>query len=374
MSGQGSEGERPIIVIKKGGHAEHGHHGGAWKVAYADFVTAMMALFMVLWLVGQSPKTRSTVGAYFRDPLGLAGGGNNEYNRGPNSGGAGFFEGGNTAMSMEVAITSGRVDEEGHGKKKDDIIRLNQARDRLAQALMALRSDHWARHVELTATEEGLRIEIQDDENESLFLSGSAKINPDAKDVLTAIASEVGLMPNRVVVEGHTDATRTATSDDGNWPLSTQRANAARAFFVANGLRRDQIAGVEGYADQRLRLWHDPTNPRNRRISMLVLLERGHRKALAAVPKDADHPLVERLEDLDYQTQGPSDPIEIAPIGRRLPLTPGSGPAPGGPTPAPDAGPTPDASPAPDAAPEEAGPAPEAAPAPAPDTPAAPAP
>ena len=106
---------------------------------------------------------------------------------------------------------------------------------------------------------------------------------------------------------------------------------------------------------------------------MLVLLERGHRKALAAVPKDADHPLVERLEDLDYQTQGPSDPIEIAPIGRRLPLTPGSGPAPGGPTPAPDAGPTPDASPAPDAAPEEAGPAPEAAPAPAPDTPAAPA-
>ena len=111
MSGQGGEGERPIIIVKKGGHGDHGHHGGAWKVAYADFVTAMMALFMVLWLVGQSPKTRSTVGAYFRDPLGLAGGGNNEFNRGPNAGGAGFFEGGNTAMSMEVAITSGRVDD-----------------------------------------------------------------------------------------------------------------------------------------------------------------------------------------------------------------------------------------------------------------------
>ena len=80
-------------------------------------------------------------------------------------------------------------------------------------------------------------------------------------------------------------STRTTTSDDGNWSLSTQRANAARAFFVANGLRRDQIAGVEGYADQRLRLWHDPTNPRNRRISRLVLLERGQRRAHAAVPK-----------------------------------------------------------------------------------------
>jgi chemotaxis protein MotB len=371
MSGQGNDGERPIIVIKKGRHAEHGHHGGAWKVAYADFVTAMMALFMVLWLVGQSPKTRSTVGAYFRDPLGLAGGGNTEYNRGPNSGGAGFFEGGNTAMSMEVAITSGRIDEEGHGKKKDDIIRLNQARDRLAQALMALRSDHWARHVELTATEEGLRIEIQDDDNESLFLSGSAKINPAAKNVLTAIAGEVGLMPNRVVIEGHTDATRTATSDDGNWPLSTQRANSARAFFVTNGLRRDQVASVEGYADQRLRLWHDPTNPRNRRVSMLVLLERGHRKALAEVPQNVEHPLVERLEDLDYQTQGPSDPIEIAPIGRRLPLTPGSGPAPGGPTPTPDAMPTP-VVPTPDAAMSPAPAAPAAPPTPAPEATPAP--
>lgn len=331
MSGQGGEGERPIIIIKKGGHGDHGHHGGAWKVAYADFVTAMMALFMVLWLVGQSPKTRSTVGAYFRDPLGLAGGGNNEFNRGPNAGGAGFFEGGNTAMSMEVAITSGRIDEDGFGKKKEDMVQLNQARDRLAQALMSLRSDHWARHVELTATEEGLRIEIQDDEKDSLFVTGSARINKEAEPVLEAIANEVGLMPNRVVIEGHTDSTGGGGANDGNWALSAARANSARGFFVEHGLRRDQVAEIRGYADQRLRLWHDPESPRNRRISMLVLLERGHRRALADVPKDAPHPLVKRLEDLDYDERGPSDPIEVAPQGDALPRTPRSGPTPGGP-------------------------------------------
>ena len=350
MSGGGGEGERPIIIVKKGGHGDHGHHGGAWKVAYADFVTAMMALFMVLWLVGQSPKTRSTVGAYFRDPLGLAGGGNNEFNRGPNAGGAGFFEGGNTAMSMEVAITSGRIDAEGLGKKKEDIVQLSQARDRLAQALMSLRSDHWARHVELTATEEGLRIEIQDDDNESLFVKGSARINKDAEKVLAAISNEVGLMPNRVVIEGHTDATRTANDGDGNWALSAARADAARDFFTKNGLRRDQVAGIRAYADQRLRLWHDPTNARNRRVSVLVLLERGHRRALNDVPKDAPHPLVEKLEDLDYQDHSPSDPIEINPLdGGRLPLTPASGPAPGGPEPA---APPPAAEATPDTVPE----------------------
>ncbi len=327
MSGGGSEGERPIIIVKKKVHGGHGHHGGAWKVAYADLVTAMMALFMVLWLIGQSPKTRSTVGAYFRDPLGLAGGGNNEVNTGPQSGGAGFFEGGNTALSIEMAITNGRISKDSGVQDREELVQLSHARDRLAQALMALRSNAWARHVELTATEEGLRIEIQDRGDVSLFVGGSSKINPEAIPVLDAIGEELGLMPNRVVIEGHTDATP-AGRGTSNWELSSDRANAARNYLTNHGLRREQVAEVRGYADQRPRLWHDPKNPRNRRVSILVLLERGNKREHDPVPAPVAHPLVERLEDLDYAAQGPDDPIELSPDGDRLPATPETGPAP----------------------------------------------
>ena len=99
--------KRPIIIIKKKKIHGHGGHVGAWKVAFADFVTAMMALFMVLWLVAQSPQTKSAVGAYFRDPLGIENGGNTEVNTGPNTGGAGFFEGGNTAVAVDTSFSAG---------------------------------------------------------------------------------------------------------------------------------------------------------------------------------------------------------------------------------------------------------------------------
>jgi len=325
MSGGGGDGERPIIIVKKKVHGEHGHHGGAWKVAYADLVTAMMALFMVLWLIGQSPKTRSTVGAYFRDPLGLAGGGNNEVNTGPQSGGAGFFEGGNTALSIEMAITNGRISKGSSGQDREELVQLSHARDRLAQALMALRSNAWARHVELTATEEGLRIEIQDRGDVSLFVGGTSRLNPEAEPLLSAIAEELGLMPNRVVIEGHTDATP-AGRNTSNWELSANRANAARTYLTGHGLRREQVAEVRGYADQRPRLWHDPKNPRNRRVSVLVLLERGNKREHNPEEPPKAHPLVERLEDLDYAAQGPDGPIEVSPSGARLPATPPDGP------------------------------------------------
>jgi len=305
-------GERPIIIVKKKVHGGHGHHGGAWKVAFADFVTAMMALFMVLWLVGQSPKTQSAVGAYFRDPLGVASGGNLEINTGPQRGGAGFFAGGNTAVALDISFAAGKGSD---GARNDhEMPELSNARSRLAQALLELHMDSWSRHVELTAVDEGLRIEIQDTEDESLFPSGRTSINPSARPMLQRIAEELALLPNPLILEGHTDSQPARHKD--NWDISIARANEARRFLEANGLRRDQVIEVRGYADRRPWLWHRPTDPRNRRISILVLLSR---EDVDHGPENPDlesrHPLIKQLRKIDLAAQGPGKVLELEPNG-----------------------------------------------------------
>ncbi|MBX7082498.1 MAG: OmpA family protein [Nannocystaceae bacterium] len=305
--------KRPIIIVKKKGHGGHGHHGGAWKVAFADFVTAMMALFMVLWLVAQSPQTKSAVGAYFRDPLGIESGGNTEINTGPNTGGAGFFGGGNTAVAVDTSFAAGNGAERRPTKELPE---LSNARNRLTQALLALHMDSWARHVELTAVEDGLRIEILDSEDLQLFAPGSAKLDPAAKPVLTAVAREVGALPNRIVIEGHTDATP-SPGKLGNWELSIERASAARRFLVGAGVRDEQLLEVRGYADRRPKLWHKPTDPRNRRISILVMLGEKAGADGSSEAEESGHPLIQRLRALDVEAQGPTDTLELQPDGKR---------------------------------------------------------
>ncbi|MBK8234239.1 MAG: flagellar motor protein MotB [Deltaproteobacteria bacterium] len=302
--------KRPIIIIKKKGHGGHGHHGGAWKVAFADFVTAMMALFMVLWLVAQSPQTKSAVGAYFRDPLGIESGGNTEINTGPNTGGAGFFGGGNTAVAVDTSFSAGNGAEQRPTKELPE---LSNARSRLTQALMALHMDSWARHVELTAVEDGLRIEIQDSDDLQLFAPGSTKIAADARPMLTTIAKEVGLLPNHVVIEGHTDASPASGRVD-NWVLSTERANAARKFLLAAGVRDEQVVEVRGYAERRPRLWHKPEDARNRRISILVMIN--DQPGREGDEPESGHPLIQRLRALDLEAQGPSNELELEPDGK----------------------------------------------------------
>lgn len=321
-----TDGEKPVIIVVKKVAGGHGHHGGSWKVAIADLMTAMMALFMVLWLVGQSPKTRASVGAYFRDPLGLAGGGNTDVTSGPMSGGSGFFDGGNTAMSHDLMISPGQpvLKASGQGEKRQ-ILDNKRARQRLAQALMKLRQQDWARHAELTAVEEGLRIEVQDTEDESLFPAGTTSINQRFADILDKIAIELGALPNHLVIEGHTDARPHSRAGLTNWEVSTRRANAARRYLVSKGVRQEQVVEVRGYADQRLRLWHDPTNPRNRRISVLVLLERGRRSKPPSDPPPDRHGLDEDLEDLDFRPFAPKNKVELDPEGEALPTTPSKG-------------------------------------------------
>ncbi len=288
---------------------EGGHHGGAWKVAFADFVTAMMALFLVLWLVAQSPTTKSAVGAYFRDPLGVSDGGNLDVNTGPNRGGAGFFEGGNTVIAIDATFAAGVGGGKDTSSRKRTMMELSNARNRLAQALLALRMDTWSRHVELTAVEEGLRIEIQDSADLTLFADGNAKINKKALPLLESLAKELAHLPNALSIEGHTDA----TGGDTNWELSAMRATAARRTLIELGVRPEQIIQVSGYANERPRLWHKPEDPSNRRISILVLLRQQsyeHRDADGKPQLENKHPLVERLKKIDYAAQGPPTALE----------------------------------------------------------------
>ena len=230
----------PIIIIKKkGGHG--GHHGGAWKVAYADFVTAMMSLFIVLWLLSSSKPVQEAVGGYFRDPSGTS-----------------DKKGSSQAGTGENFILT----KDNMPKLKDQL----EEKIRQMQDFEKLKS-----HVEMTVTSEGLRIELTESAAGTFFDSGSPKLKTDGRELLLALAQELGKLPNKISMEGHTDSKPyNGTGDYGNWELSTDRANAARRLVQANGIRPDQVTQVRGFADQRLRKLDDPLDPSNRRISLIV--------------------------------------------------------------------------------------------------------
>jgi chemotaxis protein MotB len=231
---------RPIIILKRRG--SHGlQHGGAWKVAYADFVTAMMSLFIVLWLLSSSKPVQDAVGGYFRDPNGTAA------KKGSLNAGAG----------------------ENFILAKDDMPKL---KDQLEQKIREMRDfEKLKSHVEMTVTSEGLRIELSESASGTFFDSGSPKLNADGQELLVAMAQELSKLPNKLSIEGHTDSKPYATSGNyGNWELSTDRANAARRLMQASGIGADQITQVRGFADQHLRKLDDPLDPSNRRISIIV--------------------------------------------------------------------------------------------------------
>ncbi|HLV85601.1 MAG TPA: flagellar motor protein MotB [Candidatus Sulfotelmatobacter sp.] len=231
---------RPVIIIKKkGGHG--GHHGGAWKVAYADFVTAMMALFIVLWLLNTSKQIQEAVGGYFKDPTGTS------KKVGTNLAGAG----------------------ENFILTRDNMPRL---KDQLQQAMRQMSDfEKLKSHIEMTVTAEGLRIELSESEAGTFFDSGSPKLNGNGRELLVTLAQELGKLPNKISIEGHTDSNPYAPrANYGNWELSSDRANAARRLMQENGIQGDQVTQVRGFADQRLRKPEAPFDPSNRRISVIV--------------------------------------------------------------------------------------------------------
>lgn len=231
---------RPIIIVKKkGGHG--GHHGGAWKVAYADFVTAMMALFIVLWLMNSSKQIQDAVGGYFKDPSGTS----------------------------KMVGTDQQGSSDNFNVNKENMKLLKEQLQKSVRRMTDF--DKLKDQIEMTVTAEGLRIELMESASGTFFESGSSKPNGDCKELLALLAKTLGTLPNKLSIEGHTDSKPFAGhANYGNWELSTDRANAARRLMQQNGVRPDQVAQVRGYADQRLRIPSDPTNPENRRISVII--------------------------------------------------------------------------------------------------------
>ena len=228
-----------IIVKKKTVLAAH--HGGAWKVAYADFVTAMMALFIVLWLMGTSDQVKKAVAGYFHDPTG------HSSENGTGQSGA----------------------SENIGIAKDDMSKLKEkleAAIRQSPEVAKLKDQ-----VQMTITGEGLRIELVESAESTFFETGIAQPTSSGKEMLQLLASQLGKLPNRLSMEGHTDSSAYISANGySNWELSSDRANAARKLVQQWGVRADQVADVRGYADQKLRNADDPTSASNRRVSIVV--------------------------------------------------------------------------------------------------------
>jgi chemotaxis protein MotB len=232
---------QPIIVIKrKGSHG--GHHGGAWKVAYADFVTAMMSLFIVLWLMGSSDKVKRAVAGYFNDPKGIG-------------------------AQLGTTMTG-----TGPTVSQIDTKDLETLKDKIEQEIKARKDlEKLSKQIEITVTPEGLRIELIEDKDGTFYELGSAKLSGSGQELLTLLASELKTIPNSLLIEGHTDATPYSNNNAySNWDLSADRANSARRLLQQDGVRQNQVTQVRGYADQMLRVKSNPIDPSNRRISILV--------------------------------------------------------------------------------------------------------
>lgn len=232
---------KPVIVIRKKAAAHGGHHGGAWKVAYADFVTAMMSLFIVLWLMNTTPQVKKAVAGYFRNPL---------------------------SSSAETGTDRNGSADNLELNRKD----IRDLKDKIQQAMQKQTElKKLKNQVQVTVTPEGLRIELMEKKKGTFFQNGSAQVSASGRKMLHLLAGQLGQVPNRISIEGYTDA-KPYVSKTGytNWNLSVDRANAARLVMQADGLRKGQVEEVRGYGDNHLRLPQKPFDPSNRRVSIIV--------------------------------------------------------------------------------------------------------
>jgi len=290
-----------LIVVRRVRRKKHGHHGGAWKVAYADFVTAMMAFFLVMWLIGVgSRQQRAAISEYFKNPSMTPG---NASIAPPGKMGPGG--------ASDSAIKLGGAMDMPHGPGKDrrsatradapDVEKLAREREkeRLENLMQQLHAaieksqalEPFKDQLLLDITPEGLRIQIVDKQNRPMFDLGSARLEPYTVSILTELAKYLNTVPNHLSLTGHTDGTPyPGGSGRTNWDLSADRANAARRALEAAGLASDKTARVVGLSSSVLFNKIDPRNPINRRISIIVMTRQAEQDAVKteSTPQMAD--------------------------------------------------------------------------------------
>lgn len=254
-------GSSPIIIkkIKKGGA---GHHGGAWKVAYADFVTAMMALFIVLWILGQSAAVKEAVSGYFKDPIGFSSKMGKDLMNGKKGG----------IVDMGKGVEKQQLDEQAYREKEKT--ELDQMGEKIIQEMSNTPElSELMNQIDVQMVDEGLRIEITESVDGVCFEVGTSQLKPQAMQILKKIGSKLADMPNKVIVEGHTDARPYGVGNQlgyTNYELSSDRANAARRALAMGGLKDAHFDQIRAYADNRLKNPADPLDVTNRRISIIV--------------------------------------------------------------------------------------------------------
>jgi len=267
------EDEQPIIIkkiIKKAGHA--GAHGGAWKVAYADFVTAMMCLFLLLWLVNVDPSSKAAVSSFFKQPttsgpmegnIFIFGGAKRPTDSGKFDGGASFLD------FQKLIITE---------KNKEEIRKLMQKE--LQKELELSADEELLNRIEFNLVDQGILIELKDSEQYETFKSGSAALSPGARSLVDKLSAILMNRVSPIVISGFTDSTKFSYGNYDNWNLSSDRAIAVKSRLVFGGVNATRFARVEGYADSQLKNPDVPLAAANRRITILLLQDGEEKKLL----------------------------------------------------------------------------------------------
>jgi chemotaxis protein MotB len=278
---------RPIIVkrIKK---VAGGHHGGAWKIAYADFVTAMMAFFLLMWLLGSDAKGNlQGIAEYFKTPLKVAmagGDGSGDSSSIIKGGGKDLSlrEGQNRKGDMDSPKKSYNLQAAEAALAKADAERLKVLKDKIEAAIESSPTlKQYRKQLLLDITTEGLRIQMVDEQNRPMFASAKADLQPYTRDILHEIGLALNDVPNRISLSGHTDAAPYGSGEKGysNWELSADRANASRRELIYGGMEESKVLRVVGLSSSVLFDKNEPLNPINRRISIIVMNKKAEQSA-----------------------------------------------------------------------------------------------
>jgi chemotaxis protein MotB len=319
------------IIVKRVKKVAGGHHGGAWKIAFADFATAMMAFFLVMWLMSSAtPEQKLAISGYFQDPIGFT-----------ESASPHVIDLGGTPTPAPDRTLNDVVDPAPQAQT-DAAMDAEQAqtfaeqleRERLDLLLQELQNKvdenpdltRFKDQILFEITQDGLRIQIMDAANRPMFALGSAQLQPYFEDILLAMADTIRGVPNKISISGHTDAKPySGRGDFGNWELSAGRANAARRALVAGGYPDEQLARVVGYASSALFDRDDPLNPVNRRIDILVLTKRAQRDIEGEQSSTTESPLAPAAPGAAVPAAGgrpaaalAGDPMQPAQLRERL--------------------------------------------------------